>query len=85
MSLQVVVPDTYFGSVQADLNSRRAVSPHTEINRGIRIIDAQVPLSRMFGYATAVRGLTQGRATYTMQPLAYHLMPASLAREVLDV
>ena len=84
MSLQVVVPDTYFGSVQADLNSRRAVITHTEINRGIRIIDAHVPLSRMFGYSTVVRGLTQGRATYTMQPLAYHLMPAGLAREVLD-
>ncbi|NIA06230.1 MAG: elongation factor G [Actinobacteria bacterium] len=83
MTLQVVVPDSYFGPVQSDLSSRRAVITHTEISRNIRIIDAEVPLSRMFGYATAVRGLTQGRATYTMQPLAYRLMPEALAREAL--
>ena len=85
MSLQVVLPDSYFGPVQSDLSSRRAVITHTEINRGIRIIDAEVPLSGMFGYATVVRGLTQGRATYTMQPLAYRLMPQGLAKDVLDL
>jgi elongation factor G len=85
MTLQVVVPNTYFGPVQSDLSGRRAVITHTEISRDLRIIDAEVPLSQMFGYATVVRGLTQGRATYTMQPLAYRLMPEALAREVLDV
>jgi len=83
MSLQVVVPDNYFGAVQADLNSRRAMITHTEIRGNTRVIDAQVPLSCMFGYSTAVRGLTQGRANYTMEPLAYRLMPELLAREVL--
>jgi len=83
MSLQVVVPDNYFGAVQADLNSRRAAITHTEIRGNTRVIDAQVPLSCMFGYSTAVRGLTQGRAVYAMEPLAYRLMPEALAREVL--
>jgi elongation factor G len=85
MTLQVVVPNTYFGPVQSDLSSRRAVITHAEIARDLRTIDAEVPLSRMFGYATVVRGLTQGRATYTMQPLSYRLMPEALAREVLDI
>jgi len=85
MTLQVVVPNTYFGPVQSDLSGRRAVITHTEISRDLRTIDAEVPLSQMFGYATVVRGLTQGRATYTMQPLAYRLMPEALAREVLDI
>ena len=85
MSLQVVVPDSYFGAVQSDLNSRRATIIHTDMRRDIRIIDAQVPLANMFGYATAVRGLSQGRANYTMEPLAYRIMPQALAREVLDV
>ncbi len=85
MSLQVVVPDTYFGVVQADLNSRRAMITHTEIRGRTRIIDAQVPLANMFGYATAIRGLTQGRATYTMEPLAYRIMPQALARDILEL
>ena len=85
MALQAVVPDSYFGAVQADLNSRRAVITHTELRRGNRVIDAQVPLANMFGYATAVRGLTQGRATYSMEPLEYRIMPESLARNVLEV
>ena len=84
MSLQVVVPDSYFGPVQSDLSSRRAIITHTEISRDLRIIHAEVPLSKMFGYSTVVRGLSQGRASYTMQPLAYRIMPAGLAKEVLD-
>ena len=85
MSLQVVVPDSYFGAVQADLNTRRAMITHTEISGQTRIIDAQVPLANMFGYATAIRSLTQGRANYTMEPLAYRIMPQALARDILEV
>lgn len=84
MALQVFVPDSYFGAVQADLNGRRAIITHTELRRVNRVIDAQVPLANMFGYATAVRGLSQGRATYTMAPLEYRIMPESMAKEVLD-
>ena len=85
MSLQVVVPDSYFGAVQSDLNARRAMITHSEIRDQVRVIDAEVPLANMVGYATAVRGLTQGRATYSMQPLAYRIMPEALARAVLEV
>ena len=73
------------GAVQADLNSRRAMILHTEIRGRIQTIEAQVPLSNMFGYATAVRGLTQGRANYTMEPLAYRIMPQALAKGILEV
>ena len=85
MSLKVVVPEAYVGAVQADLNSRRAMILHTEIRGHIQTIEAQVPLSNMFGYATAVRGLTQGRANYTMEPFTYRIMPQALAKAVLDV
>jgi elongation factor G len=85
MALQVVVPNNYFGAVQADLNGRRAMITHSDIRGQIRVIDAEVPLAQMFGYATVVRGLTQGRATYTMEPLAYRPMPEALAKEVLAV
>ncbi len=85
MSLKVVLPETYVGAVQADLNSRRAMILHTEIHGRIQTIEAQVPLSNMFGYATAVRGLTQGRANYTMEPLAYKIMPRALAKGILEV
>jgi elongation factor G len=85
MSLRVVVPESYVGAVQADLNSRRAMILHTEIRGRIQTIEAQVPLANMFGYATAVRGLTQGRANYSMEPLTYRIMPQALAKAVLEV
>ena len=62
--------------------SRRATITHTDVRDELRIIDARVPLAEMFGYATILRGLTQGRASYTMEPDIYAPVPEKLAAKV---
>lgn len=75
MKLEVVTPEEFIGNVQADLNARRAVIVRTE-NRGrLWVIEAEVALAKMFGYSTQVRGISQGRASYSMEPLKYSEAP----------
>jgi elongation factor G len=84
MRLQVVVPNEFFGDVTADLGSRRAEIQATELKGTTRVITAIVPLAAMFGYATTVRSLTQGRATYSMEPSHYAVVPDEVARAMLE-
>ena len=78
MKLEVVTPEDYLGNVTADLSSRRASIDKT-FNRGkLMVIEARAPLEKMFGYSTAVRSLSQGRASYSMEPLEYAAAPDSL-------
>ena len=84
MRLQVVVPNEYFGDVTGDLMSRRAEIVDTELRGMARVITAMVPLAAMFGYATTVRSLTQGRATYSMEPSHYAPVPDEIAKTLLD-
>jgi len=78
MLLEVIGPEEYLGEITNDLNSRRARVQSTDPGSGnVRIIRARAPLVELFGYATQLRSLTQGRATYTMEPLRYE--PASEA------
>ncbi|KPK50693.1 MAG: elongation factor G [Planctomycetes bacterium SM23_25] len=83
MRLQVVAPNEYFGDISADLMSRRAEIRDTELRGTTRVITAVVPLAAMFGYATAVRSLTQGRATYSMEPSHYAVVPDDVAKTLL--
>jgi len=83
MRLQVVAPNEYFGDVSADLMSRRAEIRDTELRGTTRVITASVPLAAMFGYATMVRSLTQGRATYSMEPSHYAVVPDDVAKTLL--
>jgi elongation factor G len=83
MKVVVVPPDEYFGSVSGDLASRRGNIVDSELRGVVRIITAEVPLSEMFGYTTVLRGMTQGRATSTMEPAEYRQMPDRLRDEVL--
>ncbi|MBI3464186.1 MAG: elongation factor G [Planctomycetes bacterium] len=83
MRLEVVVPDDYFGDVIADLNARRAEITATHSRGKLRVIEAHVPLERMFGYASSVRSLSQGRASYTLEPFAYAPAPEERVRELL--
>jgi len=83
MKVVVVTPDEYFGSVSGDLASRRGNIIDSELRTVVRIITAEVPLSEMFGYTTTLRGMTQGRATSTMEPATYRVMPDRLRDEVL--
>ena len=84
MKVAIVTPDEYFGSVSGDLSSRRGQIIDSELRGPVRLITAEVPLSEMFGYTTVLRGMTQGRATSTMEPAEYRQMPDRLRDEVLE-
>jgi elongation factor G len=83
MSLEVVTPEEFVGEVMGELNARRGRITGMESRGNIQTIQAQVPLATMFGYATALRSSTQGRATFTMQFDHYEPVSANLAEEIL--
>jgi elongation factor G len=82
MKVEVVTPDDYMGDVIGDLNSRRGQVEGMEQRGNMQVVNAQVPLAEMFGYATDLRSRTQGRATYTMQFDSYREVPTSIAEEI---
>jgi len=83
MSVEVVVPDEYMGSINGDLISRRGQLEGTEIQGTTQIIKASVPLSEMFGYATEMRSRTQGRGSFTMHFSRYEEVPKNVAEEII--
>ena len=83
MRLEVHVPMAYTGDVLADLNRRRVVIESSEAAGDVQIIVGRVPLSTMFGYATSVRSLTQGRAGYSMEPSGYQAVPPDIAKQMM--
>jgi len=83
MDVEVTTPEDYMGSVVGDLSARRGRVGEMGTRANARTVRAQVPLSEMFGYATELRSLTQGRASYSMQFHSYQDMPQSLAEEVV--
>jgi len=83
MDVEVVCPEEYMGAVVGDLNSRRGRIASMEARAGAQVIRAHVPLGQMFGYATDVRSMTQGRATYTMQFARYEEVPRPIAEEIM--
>jgi elongation factor G len=83
MKVEIVTPDEFFGNVSGDLSSRRGHIVESEIRNNVRVIQAEVPLSEMFGYTTVLRSMTQGRANSSMEPCEYRLMPDRLKEEVL--
>ena len=83
MRVEVVVPEEFMGDIIGDLTSRRGHIQSMEARGGTQIINARVPLSEMFGYATEMRSRTQGRATYSMHFDRYEQAPASISDEVV--
>ena len=83
MKVEIVVPDEYLGAVTSDLNSRRGRVTDTDQNGDLHVIDALVPLSEMFGYATDLRSRSQGRGTFTMQFERYESVPKNVAAKIL--
>ncbi|NOX53477.1 MAG: elongation factor G [Planctomycetes bacterium] len=75
MRLEVVSPEQFLGNIQADLNTRRAMIISQERRGHLAVLEAEVPLAEMFGYSTQVRSLSQGRASYSMEPLKYDAAP----------
>jgi len=82
MAVEVVVPEDFMGDVIGDLNSRRGKIQGMQTRAGAHVIAAQVPLSEMFGYATDLRSMTQGRATFTMQFSHYEPVPQPISEEI---
>ena len=78
MKVVVTAPDDYMGDVMGDINARRGQILGSDIRNGAAVIEANVPLASMFGYATDLRSKTQGRATYSMEPSHYVELPKSL-------
>jgi elongation factor G len=83
MQVEVVVPEVYMGEVTNDLNSRRGRITAMSSRGSTQIVDANVPLAEMFGYATDLRSATQGRATYTMHFAHYQEAPKQVGEEVM--
>ncbi|MCK5454950.1 MAG: elongation factor G, partial [Calditrichia bacterium] len=82
--VEVIVPEEYIGDVIGDLNSRRGKVAGILPRKDAQVIEVFVPLSEMFGYATALRSLTQGRAVYSMQFDHYDLIPQNIAETIIE-
>jgi elongation factor G len=83
MEVDIVTPEEYLGSLISNINARRAKIEGIETKAQVKIITAYVPLVEMFGYATTLRSISQGRATFTMQFLCYDKVPANIVKEIL--
>ncbi len=83
MKLVITTPDEFFGNVSGDVASRRGQIIDSEMRGATRQLTAEVPLNELFGYTTALRSMTQGRAAASMEPLTYRQMPERLKQEVL--
>ena len=83
MAVEVVTPEQYMGDVIGDLNSKRGQVSEMTDRVGVKVIHATVPLSEMFGYATSLRGMTQGRASYNMEFDKYSEVPKNIAEEIM--
>ncbi len=84
MAVEVVTPEEYMGDVMGDLNRRRGIVGGMEDSPSGKVINADVPLAEMFGYATDLRSATQGRATYTMEFKQYAEVPGNIAGSIID-
>jgi elongation factor G len=85
MKVEVTTPDEYQGDLLGDLNRRRGKIISIDVKDTATILNAEVPLAEMFGYATAIRSLSKGRASYSMEPLAFEPVPNGIAEKILDV
>ena len=84
MKVECTTPDEYQGDLLGDINRRRGTIVSIEAKNGQTVLNAQVPLAEMFGYATAIRSLSKGRASYSMEPLTFAQVPNSVLTTILD-
>jgi elongation factor G len=84
MKVECVTPDEYQGDIMGDLNRRRGKIMNMEAKNLATVVHAEVPLAEMFGYATAIRSLSKGRASYTMEPSHFEQVPSQIVAAVLD-
>jgi elongation factor G len=84
MKVEVTTPDEYQGDLLGDINRRRGKISSIEAKDAVTILRAEVPLAEMFGYATAIRSLSKGRASYSMEPFCFEQVPQSILTAILD-
>jgi len=84
MRLEVIVPSEFFGDAIGDLSARRGRVEETKDRLNLKIINAKVPLAEMFGYATALRSLTEGRGNFTMEFDHYEEVPSNITQEIIE-
>ena len=84
MKVEVTTPEEYMGNVVRDINAKRGQIEQMSDRGNIKVIDAKVPLSEMFGYATQLRSMSQGRANYSMEFLEYTEVPKNVAQDIID-
>jgi elongation factor G len=84
MKLEVVVPENYLGDVLHDLSIRRTRITKIDRRGQMGVVDSFAPLAEMFGYATSLRSITQGRATYSMEPSHYEEAPEEITRKIIE-
>ena len=84
MRLVIVTPAESVGEIIGDVNARRGQVRDMEERGGTKVVNAEVPLAELFGYATAIRSLSRGRASYTMEPGAFAVAPKSVKEQLLN-
>jgi elongation factor G len=84
MKIVVTTPKDFVGNVTGDLNRRRGVIVDSQERGNTAMIEAEVPLSEMFGYTTELRSMSQGRAAAAMEPLKYALVPAQVKKAIME-
>ncbi|MBI2037205.1 MAG: elongation factor G, partial [Candidatus Liptonbacteria bacterium] len=84
MAIQVIAPAEFLGDVTGDMSAKRGAIEAMNDRGQVKVIDAKVPLSEMFGYATKLRSMTQGRGSFTMQADHYEEVPASIAQLIVE-
>jgi elongation factor G len=84
MKVEITTPDEYQGDVLGDINRRRGQVCGIDMRAGMAVLNCRVPLSAMFGYATAVRSLSKGRASFSMEPLSFEEVPSLIADGIID-
>lgn len=84
MKVEVVTPEDFMGTVIGDLNSKRAQIQEMTDRNDVKVVHAFVPLAEMFGYATSLRSITQGRASYSMEFHEYQEVPSNVAAEIKE-
>ena len=83
MSLEIIAPEEFVGDAISDVHSRRGQVFGMEPRKNMSVVKGEAPLAGLFGYATALRSISQGRATYTMQFRGYDVVPPSVAKEII--
>jgi elongation factor G len=85
MDIEIIVPDEFLGDVIGDFNSRRGKIESIKQRANVKAVRGFVPLAETFGYATALRSLTQGRATYIMEPAYYQEVPSFISEKIITL